>query len=250
MNATSLDKLIMFIRKAVFVGSYSHLWYLPACALGILLTALLIKAIQSEKMQMAIVAVVYCVGIYGQFAIANLNGGQNVIIKAYSDIFETTRNGIFFGFPFVYLGSNVAKKMCKKESKYLLGFICSLVFGIIEILCLRKNEIIYSDSMLDMFLFLLPAAYFMFSYLVNKCVCTRFSDSTWKLRKVANLIFFIHFIVIDVYCFLCARIMNQYPVFAHTCIEYTIITLVSIVSAWIIVNFVYRFKLKQFYKFF
>lgn len=249
MDATFLDKMIIFIRKAVFVGSYSHLWYLPACALGILLTALLINIIQSEKIQMFIVAVVYFVGVCGQFAVTNLNGGQNAIIRMYFDVFETTRNGIFFGFPFVYLGSNVEKNEYDNR-KYLMGFKCSLVFGIVELLCLRKYRMIFCNSMLDMYLFLFPAMYFMFSYLVHGCGCIKFSDSTWKLRKVANLIFYIHFIVIDVYCFLCARIMEHYPVFAHTLIQYMFITLISIASASILVHFVYRFKLKIFYSFF
>ena len=96
-----------YLRHFIFSGSHGHLWFLPALICAVVLLNYFIKKKASLNLISIISIGLFILGLIGhpgEYYHLFINGyGQN-IISIYNKIFITTRNGLFFAFPMVFLG--------------------------------------------------------------------------------------------------------------------------------------------------
>lgn len=114
-------------------------------------------------------------------------------LSIFYNIFDTSRNGLFFGFPFIFLGFYINKYSYKfKNKNYNCKFIISLLFLLIE------GMLIYyfnHNSAQDMLFFLLPAALYSFLIILSKKRDIKYLSCSLLLRKMSTLIFGFHMFV-------------------------------------------------------
>ncbi|MGC6767417.1 acyltransferase family protein [Enterococcus sp. LJL51] len=87
----------------IYVGTYYHLWYIPATMFALVLTHFLLKRLGYVKL-LGFSIVLYSLGCLESYS-GLLNGTMlGDLFKLYQQFFITTRNGLFFGFVFIVLG--------------------------------------------------------------------------------------------------------------------------------------------------
>jgi len=164
-DGASSEVILKYFHKALVFTTYGTIWFLPSLWIGVsIVFGLLYFKININ--QVAIIAFIfYIVGTFG-FSYFPLVEGTFLgkIYGGYNTIFYTTRNGIFAGFPFVFIGTFLAFKGVKgKNVTNLLLTIMFCSLFVIEAIFI-KNKM---QTNVDMGLMLLPAIYFMMSWLIN-----------------------------------------------------------------------------------
>lgn len=174
------------LKDLVFDGTLYHLWYLPASMLGMLIAWRLVHKLDYQK-GLAVAAVLYLIGLFGDsyYGIAEK---LPVIRRSYDmmfEVFDYTRNGIFFAPVFLMLGGCIAdKKRRFTLTQSIIGFAASFALMLVEAMLLHKNGLQRHDSM---YVFLLPSMVFLF------CAVLRFRGRQARgLRTASLLIYLIH----------------------------------------------------------
>lgn len=184
----------------LFMGGTLHLWYMGATGVAVVLLTICLKKLKMRLRYVSLLAVIlYILGLIG--------GTYNVIIEPlrkiaffrypiqlYEMFFGTTRNGVFFGVIFVLMGALFAHGKNKLAPwKALTGFAVSLMLMLTEAFLVRRY---IGNIGNDMYLMLLPAAFFMFSFAIN----VRLKDRPIyrKLRTVGVLVYFTHLLVKEI----------------------------------------------------
>lgn len=120
------------IRDFFFVGSYLHLWYLPALITGVLIVALLVKAGLKKRTILIIAGLLYVIALLGQSyyglltPLRNASAGFDDVQALYFRIFYTTRNGVFEAPLFVSLGYMLSGETGTASGKKIRDFIPAL----------------------------------------------------------------------------------------------------------------------------
>lgn len=173
------------VRMFIFDGIFYHLWYFPACILGIAVVRLLNKL--NIKKAFIIASVLYIIGMLGD----SYYGLTSAImpIKAFYDslfnAFSYTRNGFFFAPIYLLLGSvfkNIGAALSKKRLATELAISFALMTA--EAFLLRSFEIPRHDSM---YIFLLPTMFLLFALLRTTSM-----DQQPAIRKISMWIYIIH----------------------------------------------------------
>lgn len=189
------------LKDIFFDGTFYHLWYLPACMLGLALMTLLLKC--GKENAAAISILLYVIGLLGDsyFGLVRLSPVLSKVYDGMFTCFSYTRNGIFMAPLFLLLGRlfrEQEKKGKQNKEKELILFLCSFVLMIQEALLLHKTDWQRHDSM---YLFLPLCSYHLFAFL--RCVNERDlpsersgkrTDSLWL--KGPMYIYFLHPLVI------------------------------------------------------
>lgn len=171
-----------------------HLWYLGATVLAVVLLSLLLKKQIRIKCIVIISSLLYIVGLLGDSyydLVAPLRNNFiiNQIFVVYEWFFGSTRNGIFMGFIFIFMGFIFAQKEIKININFArIGFIVSMLLLLAEVLILVH---LYGDLRdYNMYIFLLPATFFLFYWVSN----LKLKDKAIykKLRYLSTLIYFLH----------------------------------------------------------
>lgn len=155
----------LFLRKIVFTG-YCQFWYL----LGLLIATGMLYLLASRwKMKDGVLlgcaVVLYGLGVLGNvyFRTAGVQLGKvpwremsqlgfKMVIGAYYKVFETTRSGLFFGFPLMtagYLLGKYREKIVRRN--YGLYFAASMVLVLVETWVVYRFFRYYSKDMLFSF---------------------------------------------------------------------------------------------------
>ena len=94
----------------VFDGTFYHLWYFPACILGILLVYGLSRFLDLKGVTI-VSAVLYVVGLFGDsyFGLIQNVPALNTVYEAMFHVFSYTRNGLFLAPLFLVLGAWAGK---------------------------------------------------------------------------------------------------------------------------------------------
>ena len=194
---TLSDSLINYIRDFAFSGSYTQLWYLNALMLAVVIVSFLLsKKIPPTKI-LCISFAFYVVGLLGDgYAgiIAPLYWFPKTayLLNRYYEIFDTTRNGLFFAFFFVAVGmilSNKEKPVISMK-KSLFFFIVSLCALCIETQLLKLYGLARDYNVI---MFTIPTVLFCFSFLSSLKLKNR---KIYKnLRILSSLIFYLHLLV-------------------------------------------------------
>ena len=189
------------LKDIFFDGTFYHLWYLPACMLGLALMTLFLKC--GKENAVAISILLYVIGLLGDsyFGLVRLGPVLSKVYDGMFTCFSYTRNGIFMAPLFLLLGRlfrEQEKKGKLNKEKELILFLCSFVLMIQEAWLLHNTDWQKHDSM---YLFLPLCSYHLFAFL--RCVNERDlpsersgkrADSLWL--KGPMYIYFLHPLVI------------------------------------------------------
>ena len=105
------------IKQVVFDGSFYHLWYFPALALGAVIVFFLKKLPTAAAL--AIAAVLYAFGLCGDsyLLLAQKLEPLRRVLDELSNVFFYTRNGIFFAPLFLLIGNVTGSKSRSEPEK-------------------------------------------------------------------------------------------------------------------------------------
>lgn len=168
------------LKMLLFDGTFYHLWYFPACILGVLLVSLLCRNF-NLKCVTIISALLYIIGLFGDsyFGLAEKVPFLHTAYEAMFQIFSYTRNGIFLAPLFLLLGvwagrlladpvgqKTVGKKAAGLPSFPMAALCLALSFSAMtaEAFLLRHFELQRHDSM---YLFLVPTVFFLYLLLLS-----------------------------------------------------------------------------------
>lgn len=220
-NYFSNFNIITIIRDLFINGTFYHLWYFPALILGIWITYIIIKKINSNK-AFLLFLLLYIIGLFGD----NYYGliiNIKVLKKVYDIIFlvsDYTRNGLFFTPIFIYLGYKFYNEEnnldLKKNMFYIIAFIL-MMLG--EGLLLHYFKIPRHSSM---YIFLIPLVILIFNLLIFNT-----TSSNKKMRNMATWIYILHplFIVI---VRLISKILGVNILIQNNFIQYLIVLVFTI----------------------
>lgn len=189
--------IIDYIHNFIFKGSYTQLWYLNATIFAVILIALLIRLNICPKTILYMAFILYIIGLFDQAWFGFISPLKELapafwsLLRTMKKIFISTSNGLFEGLFFVGIGMIMAfykEKINVKKSS--LGFVISMFLLFLEVIALRYFEIVRSSS-IDLYLFLVPATYFLFSF-VSQVKLNGSYIFYRNLRKLSSLIFYLH----------------------------------------------------------
>ena len=197
-DGSFLYGLFTMVRDFFFVGSYAHLWYLPATVVGVVVVWFFRRYLGNGKTAV-LLFLLFLAGLLTQSYFGLLAGVLDAdgilwkLMKIIKKIMVTCRNGVFFGGLFIYMGTRIAGRNRKTENwKPALGFIVSLLLFAGEVMYLPKIEFVREK---DMYLMLVPAAFF----LMELAVRIEIKRETAFFRKMSMNIYFIHLIFKSIY---------------------------------------------------
>lgn len=174
------------LKDLLFDGTMYHLWYLPAAMLGAVI-AWYARKRMGYPGALLLTAALYIIGCFGD-SYYGLAERIPWLREGYGQLFQVsdyTRNGIFYAPVFLILGgmlSDRGRTLAKRQS--LAAFLVSFGLMLAEALTLRQFHLQRHDSM---YLFLLPAAFFLFGWLL-----TFRGRRIVFLRDSAMLIYLLH----------------------------------------------------------
>ena len=244
-NVDVFQTLLGYLKKCALVGSYTHLWYLHALIVSVIIISVFLKCRVNPKIIILISFILYIIGLFGNswfgfiLPLKKISSPIWEVLRFIKSIIATTRNGVFFGFFFVSLGMSFAyygNTITKKTA--IIGLIISLVLWGGEFLYL--NHLQLPKLGYDMSLFLAPSAFFLFSYLEK----VELPDNKiyYTLRIVSSLIFYTHLWI----GFVIENILKLFIKEPHkTFINFTAITLGTVIISFLI----YYMSTKEKYKF-
>lgn len=157
----SVLRFLKYLYGAIVHTSYATIWFLPALSIGVAITYLLVAKL-SKKQIFPIAIALYIFGMFGYTYRFVIEG--TVIEKVY-DFYEiffyTSRNGIFNGTPFIFMGYLISLKGIKPSVKGFFKFAIpagiSLILIIVEAFVLKLK---FNVTGMDISIFLPPFIYF------------------------------------------------------------------------------------------
>ncbi len=158
------------LRMLIFDGTFYHLWYFPACIIGILIVYAASCVMRRNKM-MILAAVLYAAGLFGDsyYGLVEELPVVGDFYEAAFQLFSYTRNGIFLAPVFLLLGeaasSGTKNKKRAADARILwAGLAVSFVAMTEEAFLLRHFELQRHDSM---YILLVPVMYFLYKILIQ-----------------------------------------------------------------------------------
>lgn len=185
----ALDLPSLF-RMLVFDGSFYHLWYFPACMLGLLLVCLLRRLLSVRGAAVAAV-VLYFIGLSGDsyYGLISYIPWFKGVLDTGFQFFSYTRNGLFLAPLFLILGAHMSRKKAVLKPVYsCLGLTASFLSMTAEAFVLRYFQIQRHDSM---YIMLWPCMYFLYPLLL-----TWSPSHTKGIRTVSTWMYILHPVVI------------------------------------------------------
>ena len=181
----STNGIANIIKDILFNGTLYHLWYLPALLFGVSVTIFLVRRLRLRAAGM-VAGFLYIIGLFGDSyygLIVRLPIAE--VVYAYMfQIFEYTRNGLFFAPLFLILGIYAAQKQIASGLKIYAGLSVSFLLLLTEGLILHHYTLQRHDSM---YIFLVPFMYFFFIILAH------FNQGNSKTkRSLAMMIYILH----------------------------------------------------------
>lgn len=148
------------IYGLIHIGTYYHLWYIPALIFSVFFADKLLKRF-TYKVLFTIAAVLFMFGSLETYYGLMQNGAFKDFFDLLIQIIFATRSGLFFGMIFTLMGFYIYDRQEKLKllSKYVPAF--TLVCGI---LLVKEGTFLYTIERLDMnfLLMLAPFSFFFF----------------------------------------------------------------------------------------
>lgn len=156
------------LRMLLFDGTFYHLWYFPACILGVTLVCLFSRFL-SLRGALLLSALLYALGLLGDsyFGLTEKIPFLNTVYDGMFRLFSYTRNGLFLAPLFLLLGILAGREKTVRANralKYALLFALSFCAMTAEAFLLRRFELQRHDSM---YLCLVPVMFFLYRFLLS-----------------------------------------------------------------------------------
>lgn len=154
-------------RMLLFDGTFYHLWYFPACIMGVGLVCL---SVRLWKIKGAFVAAgaLYLFGLFGDsyYGLAVKCPPIALIYEKGFSLWSYTRNGLFMAPVFLLLGvCMTSRKKTRRQmgrGQLVIGLLCSFALMTAEAFTLRYFELPRHDSM---YVLLVPTVFFLYRLL-------------------------------------------------------------------------------------
>lgn len=174
------------LRMLFFDGTFYHLWYFPACIVGVLLLFFLSRWIHIRGM-IAVTGILYLLGLLGD-SYYGLTAQIPVLKAVYQSGFHLwsyTRNGLFIAPVFMLMGFCMGRAEKIIQRKYaVVGLAVTFLLMTAEAFALKNAGWQRHDSM---YLMLLPVMFFLYQVLLS------FHGKAVKyLRKIATWMYILH----------------------------------------------------------
>lgn len=235
--------VLKFLRDFFFEGSYSTIWFLPALMTAAALFFLLRRKIGSKKtffVGCGIYALTLLLSCY--YGVAIRVPGLSYFAGLYYAIFDSVKNGLFFGLVFIAMGGMIQECACFKRysrKKMLIGVILSYSLLCTEVIAYtaigRAKGI---DTVASLIPLTMCAMLFTLSYdMLPSKLCLR-------LRKYSMLIFLCQRLpisVIDLF-------LNKTVFATNTIVNFLIVSVASFGISFAILKLSEKWKwLKKIY---
>ncbi|MEQ8155647.1 MAG: acyltransferase [Clostridiaceae bacterium] len=187
---TTTTEVLSYVKTVIVYSTYNTIWFLPALCIGVIIVYFLNNHFDIYKI-VGIGIIIYTIGALG--ASYNFLLNEAPALKSaygmYILIFETTRNGLFNGFPFVAIGALIAKETIvnTNHNSTLRNIVLMIVFGFGFVLEAFIIKIHFSAENANTILLLLPFTYFF----VKACLDIKLQSSkllVW-MRKMSMTMF-------------------------------------------------------------
>lgn len=195
-DGISTEAILRYVRDFFFTGSFYHLWFLPALMFAVGVVYIMVSKLSIKK-TLWITFLIYVLGMMGNVYPKLLADVPviDVIWKAYTGVFVTTRNGFFFGMLFIALGAYFAKTtLYLKRPVLLIGFLISLCLLVGE--CFFIREAGFMSDLTSMYIMLIPCVSFLFLLLLR--VQLRKRKIYKVLRQMSLLIYVSHIMFVNI----------------------------------------------------
>ncbi|RNB82196.1 serine racemase VanT catalytic subunit [Brevibacillus panacihumi] len=230
------------VKDIFFDGTFYHLWYFPAVAMGACLLILLLQQF-SSKMVFFLAFGLYGIGLFGDSYYGFV---ENVpwIKTGYEWLFafsDYTRNGIFFAPVYLLLGGIIAEQKRPLSKKACVtGLLLTFSLLLAEGLWLHQLSVQRHDSM---YIMLIPVMFFLFHWLL---LWGGRSNAAW--RSASMWIYIIHPLCIILVRGL-AKVTNlSWLLVENSLVHYGMVVLASVIGSLLIVQLTARKKAKPFPK--
>lgn len=157
------------IRMLLFDGTFYHLWYFPACVIGLLLVYALSRCM-SLRGATVTAGILYLSGLLGDsyYGLTERIPALETWYTKLFHVFSYTRNGLFFAPAFLVLGAWMAdrSKRCSRKMAWA-GLGISFAVMTAEGFLLRAGKWQRHDSM---YVMLVPVMYFLYQILLYQTI--------------------------------------------------------------------------------
>lgn len=192
------------------IGGTVQLWYLGGTVVAVILLSLCLRFRLRLSTIGLIACLLYAVGLFGDAYYGFVEPLRGIpliryIFILYEFFFVTTRNGVFMGFLFVFMGAILAHSKFKISLlAAATGFCISMLLGFAEAYLLQSNGI---PAEHNMYLFIPPAVFFLF--LLARDIHLPDHWIYKKLRIWGILIFFLHMYINQAVVFFSGILANR-----------------------------------------
>lgn len=190
--------IVRYIRNFFFLGSHYHLWFLPALMFALYVVNKLSKYFNLKQI-LIISACLYFIGHLGNIYVNELYQVPilGTLHQIYRNVFETTRNGLFFGIPFISMGYLCAKLKNEHSVSFWIKWnLVSIVLFVIEFSLLCYFDVI--NDLSSMYLTLIPLVYGIFRWLQATDIAI--TPMYLMMRKMSLLIYVSHILFYLIIC--------------------------------------------------
>ena len=183
----------------LIMGGTSHLWFLEATVVAVLILGLCLRAHMKLRHMYALAFFLYLIGALGSTYYGFIEPLKyvpvvNLIVNDSGHFFMSTAHVLFMGFIFVLMGATLACFEVKLTlAASISGFVGSMILLFIEVYLLIHYSIARNYNM---YFFVLPAAFFLFCS--ARSIEIRDHVIFKHLRTAGILIYFTHIFVNEI----------------------------------------------------
>ncbi len=236
----SRDSLLPNLMKDIFFdGTMYHLWYLPASMFGAVIAWILVRKTGFYK-ALGITIFLYVVGVFGDSyygVVSNIPTIQRIYNHMF-EMFDYTRNGLFFAPVFFVMSGMIADKADRiSRKKCIVGLSITILLMLAEGMVLYIFDLQRHDSMYFM---LLPCMYFLFNMLIQLQ-----GHRKEMLRTMALVIYIIHPMIIVVVRLVARTLGLQTLLIENNLIHYLAVCIVSAIISFLFAKVLHKVKGKR-----
>lgn len=220
--------ILSFLKMLLFDGTFYHLWYFPACLLGISLVYLMSRFLKLRGMFLVSV-ILYIIGLSGDsyFGLVQKLPPLEAVYDFFFQICSYTRNGLFFAPLFLILGAWCSGGSRRGLSAHLTVLILSFLLMTAEAFTLRHLSWQRHDSMYFM---LIPVMISLYRVLL--CLPGTSGKAERYFRSASLWIYMLHPIFIIIVRGI-AKVLHLTPFLVdNSLIHYIAVSILSVCAGF------------------